>query len=167
MKVVLQMFWRMCLMRQSPEFVPTHNWFVVSVILANLLCSLLVALILDTQTSTLQIMTRLVVAQATNAALLWLALYLREFPDRFSATLTALFGCDLILTAVFGAVAPMVLRFAEQAITVLSLGFLVWSVAVAGFILHRALSVSLSIGIMVALGIMVLSISTSQIAIGG
>jgi hypothetical protein len=40
----------------------------------------------------------------------------------------------------------------------LFLVFLIWSVAVAGFILHRALEVQLAIGIGVAMGISLLSV---------
>ena len=56
----------------------------------------------------LGIITRLVVTQATNAALLGLILYLRSLSSRFPATVTALFGCDLIITVCFAALVPLV-----------------------------------------------------------
>ena len=49
---------------------------------------------------------------------------------------------------------------------VLFLLFVAWSVSVAGFILHRALQVPLALGIVVALGMSVLSLALSQLAIG-
>ncbi len=166
MKAVLQLFWHMCLLRQSPEHVPTQNWFVATVISANILCSILLSVALDTTTDVLTVVTRVVVGQATNAALVWLALYLREHVSRFPATITALFGCDLIITVWFGVLVPLIGNLGTGASSLFFLGFILWSLAVAGFILHRALSVRLGIGIMVAVGTMVFSVAMSEIAIG-
>ena len=167
MKAVLQLFWQMCLLRQSPEYVPTQTWFVAIVIGANLLTSVIVSLSIDQSGNMLEIATRIVVGQATNAGLVWLATYLREVPARFPATLTALFGCDLIITAVFGLLVPVLTRYGERAPGMLSLGFMVCSLAVAGFILARALNIRVGMGVLVALGMTVLTVATSQLAIGG
>lgn len=166
MKTVLQMFWRMCLFRQSPAHVPTQSWFVITVVLANLATSVIVSLSVDQETSTLGIVTRVVVGQATHAGLVWLATYLREFPNRFPGTLTALFGCDLIITAAFGLLVPMLLGFPGAVLGFTSLAFMVWSLAVAGFILSKALNIHLGIGVLLAVGMTVLTMATGQIAIG-
>ena len=167
MKTVFQLFWQMCLLRQSPEHVPTQSWFVATVVVGNLLTSVIVSLSIDQTGTMLEVVTRIVVGQATNAGLVLLATYLREVPDRFPATLTALFGCDLIITACFGALVPVLTLAGESALGVLSLGFMVWSLSVAGFILARTLSVRVGIGVLLALGITVLTVATSQLAIGG
>ena len=166
MKAVILMFWRICLLKQSPAYVPTQSWFVAAVVLGNLLTSVVVSLSIDQEASGLEITTRVVVGQATYAGLVWMATYLREFPARFAGTLTALFGCDLLITAAFGALVPIFGLFNESALSVLSLGFLVWSLAVAGFILAQALSVQVGIGVLLALGMTVLTVATGQIAIG-
>lgn len=165
MKAVIQLFWQMCLLRQSPEHVPTQNWFITTVISANILCSLLLSMALDANASFINVLTRLVVTQATNAALVWLALFLREFSGRFPATITALFGCDLIITVCFGALIPLTSRLGDGGTTFIFLGFMIWSVAVAGFIMHRSLAVPLGVGILVAVGMMVLSVAVSEIAV--
>ena len=166
MKTVFQMFWRMCLLKQNPAQVPTQNWFVATVIGANLLTSIIVSFSIEQTAGTLEISTRIVVGQATTAALIWLATFLREFPNRFAGTLTALFGCDLIITACFGLLVPILMPFGDNALMVLTLAALVWSLSVTGFIVAQALSVQISIGILLALGIAVLSTATSQLAIG-
>lgn len=167
MKTVLQLFWQMCLLRQSPEYVPTQTWFVATVVSANIVCSLLLSLALDAQASALVVLTRLVVAQASTAALVWLALFLREHPNRFSATITALFGCDLIITVCFGVVVPLTSNLGNAVSTLAFLGFMIWSLSVAGFILQRSLAVPLGIGILLAIGMMVLSVAVSEVAVGG
>jgi len=167
MKVVFQMFWRICLLRQSPAHVPTESWFVATVVVANLLTSVVVSIAIDQTISTIEVVTRVVVGQATYACLLWLATYLREFPDRFAATLTALFGCDLLITAAFGMLVPLLMSLLDEgAISVVSLAFMIWSLAVAGYILSQALAVRLGIGILLALGMSVLTVSAGFVAIG-
>jgi hypothetical protein len=166
MKAVIQMFWRICLLRQSPAYVPTQGWFVATVVFANLLTSVIVSLSIDMEADTIEIVTRVVVGQATNAALVWLATYLREFPSRFIGTLTALFGCDLLISAAFGLLLPVFFQFGDVALSILSLGYVIWSLTVSGFILAQALSVRVGIGILIALGITILSMATSQTAIG-
>ncbi|MEJ2088288.1 MAG: hypothetical protein P8Y69_07405 [Gammaproteobacteria bacterium] len=167
MKAVLQMFWRICLLRQSPGHVPTQAWFVVAVVVANLLTSVIVSLSLNLDVSPIAVVTRVVVTLATTAALVWLATYLREFPTRFLGTLTALFGCDLILSAIFGILSPIAAQLGDQALSFLWLVYTIWSLTVSGFILAQALSVRVGIGVLIALGIAILSVATSQTAIGG
>jgi len=41
MKPIFLLFWQICRLKQGPEHVPTQTWFVLLVIVANLLCSLL------------------------------------------------------------------------------------------------------------------------------
>lgn len=165
MKVVAQLFWQICLLRQGPEHVPTQSWFITTVVSANIVCSLALSLLLDNNGSSISVLTRLVVSQATTAALVWLALFLKEQGNRFPATITALFGCDLIITICFAALVPLVSIVGEGGSTFIFLGFMIWSVAVAGFIMHRALSVPLGIGILIAVGMMVLSVATSEVAV--
>lgn len=166
MKVVFQMFWRICLLRQNPAYVPTQGWFVAVVVGANLLISVLVSLSIDRSADALSIVTRIVASQATYACLVWLATYLRQFPGRFPGALTALFGCDAIITATFGLLVPLITALDVRVLNFLSLGFLIWSVAVAGYILAQALSVRVGIGILVALGMMVLTVAVGKTVIG-
>lgn len=167
MKAVFQMFWQICLFRQSPAYVPTESWFVITVVVANLATSILVAIAIDSTTVPMEAVTRVVVGQATYASLLWLATFLRQFPNRFAGALTALFGCDLLITACFGLLVPVILSLSgEGLLSLISLGFLLWSLAVAGFILAQTLSVALPIGMLIALGMTVLTVSAGFTATG-
>ncbi|MEE8078232.1 MAG: hypothetical protein V3T18_04485 [Pseudomonadales bacterium] len=166
MKTVLNLFWQLCLLRQSPEYVPTQSWFIAAIVVGNLITSALLAIAGNVEQPVLSVVTSVVVGQATTAGLVGLALFLREHPERLLATITAIFGCDLIITACFGVLMPLTSSLADTALSITYLAFLVWSITVTGFILHRALSTNLPIGITVAMGILVLSVSTSQVAIG-
>jgi len=166
MRAVIRIFWQICLLRGGPQHVPTQPWFVASVVLASLSLVALITRFYDGQSTTLHIVTRTVVYHSASAFLLWLALYLRELSNRFPASLTALFGCNLITFAVVSAIIPAAQLLGEGALALLMLIYLVWSTSVAGFILHRALDVALGIGIGLAIGMSFLSLAISQVAAG-
>ena len=165
MKALFNLFWQICLLRQSPAAVPANGPFVATVVLANLLCSILVSSGFGSEVNLLTTSTSIIVSQTTTAGLVWIALSWAEKADRFVTTITAIFGCDLIITASFALVLPLTSLFPAMAALVFLL-FLVWSISVAGFILHRALKTHLAVGIMVALGMSVMSVALSQLAIG-
>jgi hypothetical protein len=166
MKSIINLFWGICLMRQSPAAVPAQGGFVAAVVVANLLASLVVSLSLAGNPGFLVTLTGIIVGQAVTASLLWILLGARNLRARFTTTLAALFGCDVVITACFGLALPLLSLLGASATTLAFLLFLVWSVAVAGFILHRALDVRLAIGIGLALGMSLLSVALSQIAVG-
>jgi len=166
MKSIINLFWGICLLRQSPALVPAQGRFVLLVVAANLLTSLVVSLSSAGSPGFLPTATGIIVGQAVTASLVWLLLGTRNLGDRFATTIAALFGCDLVITASFGLVLPLFTLFGAPAATVAFLAFLVWSVAVTGFILHRALDVRLAIGIGLALGMSLISVTVSQIAVG-
>lgn len=166
MKVVLQMFWRICLLRQSPAQVPSASWFVATVVIANLLTSVLVSAAIADE-PLLTTTTLVLVNQAAYAGLLWLATFLREVPDRFTTTLTAIFGCDLLITALYGLVDVAILSNLEDRFQLaVQLGYGFWGLAISGFILSKSLNVQLGIGVLLALGISMLSGAAGYTAIG-
>lgn len=166
MKAILNLFWQICLLRQSPAYVPTHGWFVALVVIANLLCSVVISSTVDTGIDPLRTATGIVVGQTATAALVYLALALANRSMRFVTTVTAVFGCDLIITACYALVMPVAALGGDMVSNVALLMFLVWSVAVAGFILHRALEAPLPVGIGVAMAIALMSVTFGQLAIG-
>jgi len=169
MKVVLQMFWRICLLRQSPAHVPSESWFVTAVVIANLLTSVLVSSLIASEAneSLISISTLVLVNQAAYAGLLWLATYLREVPDRFTTTLTAIFGCDLIITALYGLIDVAILSSLDDRFQLaVQLGYGFWGLAISGYILSKSLNVQLGIGVLLALGISMLSGAAGYTAIG-
>ncbi len=166
MKPILNLFWQICLLRQSPAYVPTQGWFVAAVIVANLVCSTLVSAGLDSGFDLVRTLTVVIVGQSTTALLVMLALSFRNLTQRFVTTVTALFGCDLLITACFAVVLPLSGLLGGGAVTLARVMFLIWSVAVSGFILHRAMQAPLGVGIGVALGILIMSITVGNVAAG-
>lgn len=164
MKPLVLVFWNICLLRRGPEQVPTASWFVASVVLADLLMSLLLSLRMDPAFQVLPALTYLLVNMSVTASVTWFALNLKDFEGRFQATITALFGCDLLMT--FGLV--LFSGFGGGIDDPLTLGAValmgIWSLAVTGFILHRAMEFSMTAGILMAVAIALFSVTLGQAA---
>ena len=166
MRALFNLFWQICLLRQSPAAVPANTALVAIIVLANLLCSVLVSSGFGTELSVLATANSVIVGQTATAALIWLALSWAGKGERFLTTLTAIFGCDLIITACFSLLIPATAALGGAVSGVVVMLFMVWSVAVAGFILHRALEIRFGLGIALALGISLFSVILGQVAIG-
>ena len=156
MKPILAVFWNICLLRRGPELVPTHPLFVGGVIVLNVLAGFFVG-IQATEATAVQVATSTLVSMATLAALTWIALTVRGVVGRFPATITAMFGCDLLFTLLIALLVPIV--GIASPITVWTWALItIWSIAVYGFILHRAMNVTVFVGIVLSFGMAFLTI---------
>jgi len=150
MKPILAVFWNICLLRRGPELVPTHPLFVGGVLIADVLLSFFVALQYGGDATPIQIATRILVSMAAVAAATWMMLSMREVTGRYPATITALFGCDLLFTILSALLVPLAGDSTSVRSGIIDL-IVIWSIAVNGFILHRAMNVTVFIGILLAL----------------
>ncbi|MDE0190664.1 MAG: hypothetical protein OXQ90_04845 [Gammaproteobacteria bacterium] len=153
MTAVLRLFWNICLLRDGPETVPTHTWFLVSLIATELAMGVVLSAVLSPDLSFALWFNLALINLAVTASIVWFALYLRNCEPRFPATLGAILGTEVLIDAV-GALALSATSGVAQTTTgwILTL----WSVAVIGFILHRALATRLWVGILLSFSIGVL-----------
>jgi hypothetical protein len=165
MKPILAVFWNICLLRRGPELVPTHPLFVVSVVVADIVLSLFVRARYGNDASLLQTATSTLVTMATLTAATWLALNLRGVLARFPATITAMFGCDLLFTLLIALLIPLAGE-ARNAINIVAGLILLWGIAVNGFILHRAMNITVFAGILAAFGMALVAATLAGSAAG-
>ncbi len=166
MRSLFIVFINIMLLRRGPELVPTQSWFVGAVAITNFLTSYVVSNHVGAVLSSTALAASLLVTMATLSAVVFGALHFRGFDRRFPATITAMFGCDLIFTVLVGAL--MLLAGGVQSPLGGGLLFLIgiWSIAVNGFILHRAMEVSVMIGILIAFFTAMLGFMLSNVAVG-
>ena len=158
------MFWNLCLLRRGPEIVPTQSWFVGAVVMLYGMVGLYLAMRFDTEPDLLASLSYLFVTMAVTASVTWFALYLRQLDGRFPATITALFGCDLLLSLLLAAVVQFTGPPESPATMSFAALISVWSIVVSGFVLHRAMNVSWTVGMVLALGIGLFSIALGNVA---
>jgi hypothetical protein len=166
MKPIFAVFWNICLLRRGPELVPTHPMFVGAVLGADVLLSFYVGLQYGNASTPIQVATSTLVTMAALAAVTWVALTARGVIGRYPATITAIFGCDLLFTLLVALVVPLA-GGATSPITMGTAALIgIWSIAVNGFILHRAMNVTVFVGIFVAFCMALLAFALSSAAAG-
>ena len=150
MTAVLRLFWNICLLRDGPETVPTHTWFLVSLIAAELAMGVVLSAVMYPGLSLPLWLNLALINLAATASIAWFALYLRNCEPRFPATLGAILGTEVLIDAV-GALALSATSGGARVTSgwILTL----WSIAVIGFILHRALATRLWVGILLSFAI--------------
>jgi len=166
MRSLLLVYANLCLLRRGPERVPTHAWFVIGIVLADIALSFAISMRLSSATPALLVATSVTVSIATTALITWLLLQWRGFAGRYPATIAAIFGCDLIFTALL---ASVVLAISEE-FTIAAKGLMtvltLWAIVVNGFILHRAMQIRFIFGFLCALLMAAFAGTISALAIG-
>lgn len=178
MAAIILVFWRICTFRGGPDTVPVSTLLLTVVIVANAVISLIASSVLQSimpppavsETADLTIVsnefnliTTVIVSQASTAALVGLILAMMNFTQRLYQTLTALFGTDIIITALGAAVVMIATVLNPILSQVAFLGMFIWTVGTFGFILHKALEISMGFGIAAALFVMIFSIAITQV----
>ena len=166
MKPIFAVYWNICLLRRGPELVPTHPLFVGAVLVADVLLSSFLGVLYGKDSTPLQVVTATFVTMTTLAAAIWVALRLRGVIGRYPATIAAVFGCDLLFTLAIAILGPL----AGGATSPVTMGMAallgIWSIAVNGCILHRAMNVTVAIGIFTAFCMALLAFALSSAAAG-
>ena len=147
MTAVLRLFWNICLLRGAPETVPTHTWFLVSLIAAELAMGTVLLGVADPDLSLALAFNVALINLAVTASVAWFALYLRNVESRFPATLGAILGTEVLIDAVSALALSATSGIAESTMRYV---LFVWTIAVVGFILHRALATRLWVGILLS-----------------
>ena len=166
MKPILAVFWNICLLRRGPELVPTHPLFVSGVLAGDVLLSFFVGLQYGKESTPVQVATSTLVTMASLAGATWIALTARGVIGRYPATITAIFGCDLLFTLLVAVLVPLAGGVASPITMGMAALIGIWSIAVNGFILHRAMNVTVFIGIFVAFSMALFAFALSSTAAG-
>ncbi len=166
MKSIFLLFWRICLFQTGPDTVPANTTFTVAVIVLNAVVNIVVQLLLGgEEIDLLRAGTLSIVSLAGTGALVWFVMALMSLNNRVQQTLTAMFGSDIILTALTSIAFLTTTQINETAavfaITLLTL----WSLMVYGFIFHRAMDIHIGFGIAIALFVVIFSVAITQTAI--
>lgn len=163
MTAVLRLFWEICLLRGAPESVPTHTWFLVSLIAAEVAIGVVVLTVAYPEYSLALSLNLALINLAVTASIAWFALYLRNHEQRFPATLGAILGTEVLIDAVSALVLSSTSGVVHETSTWI-LG--IWNLVVVGFILHRALTTRLWVGILLSLATAVIALVVAGALLG-
>lgn len=170
MTAILSVFWRICLFRSGPDAVPANSALLGLVILANAVVGITAWAIQSSiapsappsetadvviVSGLLSVVTVVTVSLACTSGLVWLILNLMGFSARLVQTLTALFGSDVLITTVATLLIFATTLISTDLAQITSLFAMFWAIGVFGFILHRALEISIGFGIVGAIFVVI------------
>ena len=157
MTAVLALFWNICLLRRGPQFVPTQSLFLIIVISVSVLVHTFLALTYYPGWPALAALSTAVLDLSITAGITWFALFLKNLPQRFPQTITALIGCDLLLSTVLAIFVLFTGNPTDQLTQSIVVLVSIWIVSVSGYILHHALNISVFMGILLFMAISLIS----------
>jgi hypothetical protein len=151
---IVNFFWQICLLRQSPEGLPSSRFSTGAVLLTYLTVALGVVVLTRPDQSLSTMSATIVIGIMLQAAVTFLLLQFKGYRDRFNATWSALLGANTIMLLVLvpfnfiilNSDNDSILMFADSA-TWVCLG---WWLAIAGYIYHKSVEVSILQGSVIA-----------------
>lgn len=166
MKPIVLLFWRICIFRAGPDAIPANGTLTTVIVIINALVNIGVQLLLGGDEETLlRAVTATVVSLAGTAGLIWFVMMLMSLTHRFAQTITAVIAVDILLTLV-AAVLFSLIGDLTNAVSVFVTALLVsWTLAVYGFIFHRALDMHIGFGVAMALFVFIFTMAITQTAL--
>lgn len=147
---LVKLFFDLCLLRAKPQDIPASRGLLGVTLAVYTTVSLILASVqLPAQRALLYALADVVIL----AVLTHLVLLVRRFPERFTQTLTALAGSG----AVLGVITWPLAHIQQPSLLVLIL--VIWSISVTAHILRHALSLSLTLGIVISLGYLIVTLT--------
>jgi len=151
---ILSYFWQLCLLRSSPAQLPS-SWFATLLVFSiYLIIALVVVSLTRPNLDAFQVIATITIGISIQAAVTWALLQYKDRAGRFPATWSALLGANavmLIILLPFNFIlleseSSTLVAFADS-VTWVCLG---WWLAIAGYIYHKAVDVSVLQGSCIA-----------------
>ena len=161
-------FSQICLFRAGPGRAPDSNGVVGLVLGFYIICSTLLLSLSNSQNElgrSLQIVCLGILVQMSGVFIL---LFFKRLASRFKPTLVSFLGANSLMVICMLPL-NLLLMFSESEMMVVLIetiywGFFFWWIGIAGFILHKAMNVSVLLGTMLAFTLELLSlVATSSI----
>ena len=158
-------FWRLCLLRDSPERIPATPFVLALVLLVYLPIALIAITIGRPALGLAGIVGTVIIGLIFPAALTWGLLALKQATNRFVATYSALLGTNSIMLIILLPVNLVLLNTDNESLKLLADSVssicLGWWLAIAGFIYHKASNISVIQGSAIAFVTELLGVITS------
>ena len=151
---IVNFFWQICLLRQSPEGLPSSRFSTGTILLAYLAIALGVVVLTRPDQSLSTVTGTIAIGISLQASVTFLLLLFKGYRHRFNATWSALLGANAIMLLILlpfnfiilNSDNNSILMFADSA-TWVCLG---WWLAIAGYIYHKSVEVSVFQGSVIA-----------------
>ncbi len=141
---LIKLFWDICLLRKGPQAIPISILLLALTLIAYVLAGVV---LLSAGASLSDAMLQTLAEALILFAFLWLVLYFRKKPERLMQTITAMLGCDALISMVAIPLLNALKTFPDvKLISLLLLILMFWHSAIMAHILQHALSMPLVLG---------------------
>jgi hypothetical protein len=164
MSALVKVFWQIALLRKGPQTLPASRELLWLLLAAHWLIG--VILVIDTLSLGRALLSGLL-GTLIMVALVHGLLITHRHHNRVTQTLSALAGCEVLL-GLFMLLLLVMLHMGsgmQDLVSILWLLLLGWNIAIAAHIFRNALEVTLGMGILFAMGYIIISISLSSFLI--
>lgn len=163
---LIRLFLDICLLRRGPQDVPASVVLMQLCTLTYLFSSF--GLLAFEETPVLQNLAKVAIDFLFFAAIVWGALVWRGHTARWLQTWTALMGsCTLLALVALPTIRWLYLGAEAGAVDPLAVllwfGILLWNLAVIGHVLRHAMQAPFALGMAVAIGYLLVSVTTIEI----
>ncbi|MFK7916127.1 MAG: hypothetical protein AB8B93_19595 [Pseudomonadales bacterium] len=166
MAALLKELWRLCLFRSSPARLPSLPVVAIALLIADWFASVFIIRTLSPEFDATRVLLNIAVAQLALAALVLGMLRLGRKSERWAQTMSGLYGCDLLLTLLFGMLLPIARSIGPSPGNMMEILLFLWTVTIYGYIVHLAMEIPLLAGMLAALGILIVGFSFSEALVG-
>ena len=163
MKALLQLFWQILCFKRGPEDVPYAPNLLWLLLIINLTISITAQSIGRPNQFNIAV-TLPIIALGVESLCIFSLLHLKKLSNRFTQSLIAILGVDSFLSLATIPLLILGFQLIGQTPLLKFLGLLEvillgWSIAIRAFIYHRALNIGLLLGNLMALMILLLTLS--------
>jgi len=154
MWIIFNFFWRICLLRASPENIPSSRALTLSLLGAYTVLSLITLYFIKSEITILNGLTAISVEVLIEASLVYSLLFFKGVRNRFFSTFAALLGTNILLTAIILPLNILLINMAEGLLAdfleAISIVIFFWWLSVIGFILNKSSNISMMQGVILA-----------------
>ena len=154
MWIIFNFFWQICLLRASPENIPSSRVLTLALLFSYTLLSLTTLYIIKSEITIWNGLTAITVEVCMEAALLYGLLFFKSVQDRFLSTFAALLATNTLLTAFILPLNILLVNMSEGLLAdfleAVSIVIFFWWLSVVGFILNKSSNISMMQGVILA-----------------
>ena len=162
---IFHQFWLIAQLKSGPESLPTNNFLLLIITALNVAVNLTISVSVGWQ-GVATVATTLITSLAARALIIYGLLSLVGKPARLTQTLTAHFGCDLLMKVVAGGCILVMGLVDMSFMTTLAFVIFLWGILILGFILHKAMEVHMAMTLALAFLLTLVTAAVGQLAVG-
>ena len=155
MWIIFSYFWQICLLRVSPENIPSSNILTAALLLAYGLLSTLTLYTIKPELAFQSNVSAILIELVIEAGLLFGILTFKNVKLRFLSAYSALMATNVLLTAMIFPLNIFLMNMSEGILAdfleAISIVIFFWWLAIVGFIFNKSANISMIQGVMFAL----------------